>query len=109
MAEPRERVLRNQADIVKLCLEGERAVYDFLSNQGLLMDDKSYHCDKCFNEATGIGEIDVVSLIRRGEKLRFRCSARKEDGRHERSIRHNSEFFTWAHDTTVDGRNNSNR
>jgi hypothetical protein len=86
MAEPAARVLRNQADIVRLFLEGERAAYDFLSNHGLLMDDKSYHCDKFFDEETGIGEINVFSLIRRGDKLRFRSSARKEDGRHERSI-----------------------
>uniref|UniRef100_A0A914W1T5 Transposase n=1 Tax=Plectus sambesii TaxID=2011161 RepID=A0A914W1T5_9BILA len=45
-----------------------------------------------------------MKVFQRSGELRWRCMAR-----YERTIRHHSEFFTWEHETTVNGRNNSNR
>jgi hypothetical protein len=97
------RELSNQADIVKLFAEGNRAVFEFLSAHGLVMEEML--CDKCYDIETGIGEQIQMKLVDRKEKgLYWRCAAR-----HERTIRHHSEFFTWSIDITTDGRNNCNK
>uniref|UniRef100_A0A914VS85 ISXO2-like transposase domain-containing protein n=1 Tax=Plectus sambesii TaxID=2011161 RepID=A0A914VS85_9BILA len=98
------RELRNIRDIVNLFYEGPDAVFQFLTQHGLIME--SMLCDKCLTLEGPIDcEVDAeMSLFRRNNELRWRCKAR-----HERTIRHHSEFFIWEHDITANGRNNSNR
>ena len=103
------RVLRNQLDIGNLFDEGPLAVFEFLSTEGLICE--TLICDKCTpiealaREAPdGEGVLHEMKLVFRDGELRWRCSAH-----HERTIRHHSEFFSWEHETTVNGRNNSNR
>ena len=81
------RELRNIRDIVNLFYEGPDAVFQFLTQHGLIMG--SMLCDKCLPLDGPIDcEVDAkMSLFRQNNELRWRCKAR-----HEQTIRHHSEF-----------------
>jgi hypothetical protein len=104
----RARVIVNLMDLADLFHDGPLAVFEFLSQQGLILEEMI--CDKCMpiealvHDAPDVGELHEMNLVFRNGELRWRCSKH-----HERTIRHHSEFFTWEHETTADGRNNSNR
>uniref|UniRef100_A0A914VZT1 Uncharacterized protein n=1 Tax=Plectus sambesii TaxID=2011161 RepID=A0A914VZT1_9BILA len=104
--EPEARVLRSQSDIVRLFEEGPFAVFDFLSEHGLVASEML--CDKCMplDALPEEGEFQEMRRIVRNGEVGWRCSARV---RHERTIRHHAEFFTWQGATSANGRNNFNR
>uniref|UniRef100_A0A914X907 ISXO2-like transposase domain-containing protein n=1 Tax=Plectus sambesii TaxID=2011161 RepID=A0A914X907_9BILA len=104
--EPEARVLRSQSDIVRLFEEGPAAVFDFLSGNGLVASEML--CDKCMpiDALPEEGEFQEMRRIVRDGEVRWRCNGRV---RHERTLRHHAEFFTWQEDTSANGRNNFNR
>uniref|UniRef100_A0A914WP24 ISXO2-like transposase domain-containing protein n=1 Tax=Plectus sambesii TaxID=2011161 RepID=A0A914WP24_9BILA len=104
--EAEARVLRSQSDIVRLFDEGPFAVFDFLSENGLIASEML--CDKCMplDAPPGEGELQEMKKVVRDGEIRWRCYG---TARHERTIRHHAEFFTWQGETSVDGRNNFNR
>ncbi len=68
------RELINLEDVYELFNEGQQAVFDYLTSQGLLISEM--HCDKCFDAETGVGEVNPMRLIHRTNKLMWRCTAR---------------------------------
>ena len=100
------RVLRSQSDIIRLCEDGPFAVFDFLSENGLIVSEML--CDKCMplDALPEEGEFQEMRRIVRNGEVGWRCYGR---ARHERTIRHHAEFFTWQGATSANGRNNFNR
>uniref|UniRef100_A0A914XIR7 Uncharacterized protein n=1 Tax=Plectus sambesii TaxID=2011161 RepID=A0A914XIR7_9BILA len=101
--EAEARVLQSQSDIVRLF---DFAVFDFLSENGLIVSEML--CDKCMplDALPGEGELQEMKKVVRDGEIRWRCYSTV---RHERTIRHHAEFFTWQGDTSVEGRNNFSR